>query len=266
MSECSGGRAGEAEVEVVPRGTEVTLCEVHAAHEGERAVDDADLAVVAIVYLVGEGGEAHGQEGLYLHAAAREAAEITVARVPAAHVVVEQPHVHALGGFGKQEVGHGFAHGVGGEDIGLEIHVAAGRGDGFGEGIEESAAVAEQREVVAGGDGGAAAVVHELRKRHQRAVNPLLGRIAKPRVVEVEGFGVLVDAMSLAYVLPEEIIRHPAHDGQEDKHEDPRHGLGRLPVFEHDNGHGAKYQYGVEHEDACHGVVFQKHVGDLVDE
>ena len=85
----------------MPRGTEVTLREVHAAHEGERAVDDADLAVVAIVHLVGEGGEAHGQEGLYLHAAAREAAEIAVARVPAAHVVVEKPHVHALGGFGK---------------------------------------------------------------------------------------------------------------------------------------------------------------------
>ncbi len=266
MPECGGGRAGEAEVEVVPRGTEVTLREVHAAHKGERAVDDADFAVVAVVHLVGEGREAHGQEGFYLHAAAREAAEIAVAGVPAAHVVVEQPHVHALGCFGEQQVCYGFAHGIGCEDIGLEIHVATGRGDGLGEGVEEGAAGIEQREVVAARNGRAAAVVHELRHGHQFPVNALLGCVAEPRIVEVEGFGVLVDAVSLAYVLPEEIIRHPAHDGQEDKHENPRHSLGRLPVFEHDNGHGTKDQYGVEHEDACHGVVFQKHVGDLVDE
>ncbi len=94
--------AAEFQVRVAPLAPTVArhvpLGDVHAADEPLAAVHHAELAVVAVVHLAREGREPHRHEGHHRYAGVAHTGEERVLHVPAAHVVVYEPHLHALPG------------------------------------------------------------------------------------------------------------------------------------------------------------------------
>ena len=61
---------------------------VHAAHKACYAVDDNNLAVVAIVHFAGEDGECNSQKGIDLDACGFHLVEKTLLYMPTPHVVI----------------------------------------------------------------------------------------------------------------------------------------------------------------------------------
>ena len=75
---------------------DITFGNVHAADESHSAVDDAELAVVAVVHLACEGREAHGHEWHHLDTGITHTLEEGVVNVPASHIVVDYSHFHSF--------------------------------------------------------------------------------------------------------------------------------------------------------------------------
>ena len=97
--------------------------QVHAAHIAHSPVDDAHLAMVAIVCAVRQAGEAHRQEGLHLNASLLHTAEKGCVHIPAAHIVVEQAHLNAPLRTVHEGVGHQKAHGIVLDDVRLQMNM-----------------------------------------------------------------------------------------------------------------------------------------------
>ena len=74
---------------------EVFVAEVEAADPGPAPVDDHDLAVVAEVQVQPAGAAADHVEGMDLHAACTQRADIGARQAEAAERVVQQVHAHA---------------------------------------------------------------------------------------------------------------------------------------------------------------------------
>ena len=214
---------------------------VHAAYEPLAPVDDDNLAVVAVVGLAGEGREPHGQERPYVHTALAHTLKEAVADVPAAHVVVYHPHLHAPAGTVHERVGHEAAQRVVRKDVYVNVYVVAGPAYG-GEQLEE--------EGVAIGDDADPGVVerqghvlvHEEVYRGTVALGQaqvaLLGELEHRPLCELVHAALAHHAL-LAGVYAEEHVEHYAHHRHEEDDQRPGHGLGRLAVVhEHmDDGH-----------------------------
>ena len=81
---------------LVAGALDIALRYVHASDIAHTAVDDNDLAVVAVVQLAGERREVDGQEGTYLDAFFTHALEVAAVHLPAAYVVVDDAHLHPV--------------------------------------------------------------------------------------------------------------------------------------------------------------------------
>ena len=123
----------DPEVGVAPRppfrAAHVAVGDVHAADETHAAVDDHDLAVVAVIDLAGEARELHVQEGVHLDPFAAHPLEERFADAAASHVVVEDPHVHPLPGLFHECVAQAPPRFVIAEDVVLQVDVVPGPGD-----------------------------------------------------------------------------------------------------------------------------------------
>ena len=97
---------------------------VHAADETRGAVDDDELAVVAVVHLAGERREANGQERCHFDALFAHAFKEAVSHLPAAHVVVDDAYFHTLPDLGDEGVADQVAQGVVLEDVDVNVYVA----------------------------------------------------------------------------------------------------------------------------------------------
>ena len=105
---------------------DISLCNIHASDETYFSVDDADLTVVAIVHLTGKCRKLHWHESMHLHAVLAKHFEETVRGLPAAHIVIDQPHLHPLPGFFHQRIGHQTAQRVIGKDVSVQVDVVSG--------------------------------------------------------------------------------------------------------------------------------------------
>ena len=230
----------QAEMGVAPglvAGTlHVAQGNVHAADESRGAVDDAELAVVAVVHFPGEGRKPHGHEGLHLYAALAHPFEEPAFHVPASHVVVNDTHLHPLPSLGDEGIGKEPPQGVVGEDVGAEMDVVVCACNGFQQGGKEMVAVGIDVGFVVF-EGQRQALIGE--KLDERLVGGRQLEVALLHILEHRLPGQLVEALLaditfLAGVAPEEEIENDAHRRQEDKHQQPRGGLyGLLVVEEH---------------------------------
>lgn len=103
--------------------------DIHAADIAHAPVEDSYLAMVAVVDLAGEGRKADGHEGVDLHPTLTHPLIEAGRDAPAAHVVVDDAHLHALGSLGDQGVAHEAPQGVVLEEEEVEVDMVAGRGD-----------------------------------------------------------------------------------------------------------------------------------------
>ena len=213
---------------------DVAQGDVHAADIAHEAVDDDDLAVVAVVGLAGEAREAYGHERLYLDACHPHALEEAVLHVPAAHVVVDHSHLYALAGLGYQRVGDQTSQGVVLEDIDVDVDMALGGGYVLQEPGEELIAVAEHLHLI---------IIKGQREalidKHVDGGTELIGYLQVALLDEAQhgALGQLVerapaDIALLAAVDAEKDVGYDAKDRYEIDDERPGHSLGWLAIVQ----------------------------------
>ena len=223
---------------------------VHAADVAHAAVNDAQLAVVAVVDLAGESRELNGHEGIDVNAGGAHALEERCRNVPAAHVVVNQTHLHAGPCLVDKGVGHEASQRVVADDVGFKVYVMFGPSDVPQQGVEEFIAVGmdfglvvleRQRPVLA------------CEKLYQHAVLLgqhevlLFGKLEHGALSQLV-HAALADILLLTRVLPEEEIKHYSYYGHEDKHHHPGHRLGRLTVVHEHGDHNHQHHTDVNHK------------------
>ena len=131
----------------------VDLRDVDAAGEGDGAVDDQELAVVAAVDVHGEHGRrGKGAVGEDIHAVAAQVVE-QAGRGIGAVVVVDKVYLQAHGVLGDEELGEFGGDGAV-ELVAFHVDAVFGGGDGGEHGGVGAGAVFQQMDVVAGDEGG----------------------------------------------------------------------------------------------------------------
>ena len=111
------------------RAAHVAVGDVHAADEARAAVDDDDLAVVAVIDLAREARELDVQEGMDLDSRLAHLPEERLLDAAAPHVVVENPHADSLAGLRGERVAEAAARLVVAEDVVLQVDVVVCPGD-----------------------------------------------------------------------------------------------------------------------------------------
>ena len=99
----------------IPRG------DVHTTNEPDLSINHAQLSVVTIVHLTGKGREFHRHEAMYLNARIPHPFKERALHVPAAHIVVDHPHLHMLLGLVNQRVSNHVSQFVVVEDIRVDM-------------------------------------------------------------------------------------------------------------------------------------------------
>ena len=99
---------------------------VHSAYESLRAVDDAYLAVVAIVHLTGEGRKSYGHERTHLYACLTHTVEEPFGHSPATYIVVYQAHLYPFARLGNKGITYKTAQRVVGYDVCVKMNVVGG--------------------------------------------------------------------------------------------------------------------------------------------
>ncbi len=229
---------------------DITQGDIHAADEARLAVDDAYLAVVAVVDLAGERREMHGDERTDHDTGTAHALEEASAHPPASHIVIDDPHLDALARLVDEHVGQQVSQGIVGKDVDRQMNVLPRTADGLEQG--------EVKGVTVGKD--VDAVVLE----RQRA--PLVGQLPYERLAfgrQMQGglfdkaehrtLGEQVEALTaddalLAGVAAEEYVEDDAAKRHEDQHKEPCHRLLGLTVVEQDRHHRTENQHDIEQQ------------------
>ena len=247
-----GAAALDPEVGVAPcappGAADVAVGDVHAAEEAHAAVDDGDLAVVAVIDLAGEERELDVQEREHLDSFAAHPLEKVLFHAAAPHVVVEDAHLDPLPGFRDQRVAQAAARCVVAEDVILDVDVVLCAGDFGQQGLHlrppvgvggDPAAVERDRVARVGQQGG------------QRAVRfGQVGTVGVLGFFELHGDALARPARDDALfgeVLAEEKIEDQPHDGGQHQHDDPRQRLQRIAVVGDDDQNDAEDQIGRAH-------------------
>ena len=142
----------DAQVRVAPLpdarvAPEVFVADVEAADPGAPAVHHHDLAVVAEVQVQPVDAAADGR--LHRDAGGPQPVDVGARQAVAADLVVQQVHPHAGGGALQQPRAQFPAHAVVAQDVELDQHVVAGRGDALEDRPEGGSTVDQQRGAVA---------------------------------------------------------------------------------------------------------------------
>ena len=214
----------------------IAVGDVHSAQKTRMAVDHRDLAVVAVVDFAREARKLHVQEGVHLGAGRAQRGEEGAFDAAAAHVVVEQAHLHAAQGPDDERIAQPAARRVVGDDVVLQVDVVLGPADR----LEQRLHLLPPRRV--GGDAAAAERYGmQGRAEHggQRGVCLRdAGGLLAAVFVEMPGHALARaprDDAALAEVLPEEEVEDHADDRREEQHENPRYRLQRIAVVGHDD-------------------------------
>ena len=99
----------------IPRG------DVHTTNEPDLSINHAQLSVVTVVHLTGKGREFHRHEAMHLNARIPHPFKERALHVPAAHIIVDHPHLHMLLGLVNQRVGNHVSQLVVVEDIRVDM-------------------------------------------------------------------------------------------------------------------------------------------------
>ena len=228
---------------------DIAVGDVHAAEEAHGAVDDRYLAVVAVVDLACEARELHVQKRVCLDPRRPHALEKGFFHACAPYVVIQQTHLHALAGLGRERVAQAGARDVVAQDVVLDVDVVFCAGDRFEQrfhfrfsvDVGHDAAAAERL-----GVGGPLQQPHErqMMRRHSAGV----GGLSLEPVVEPLA-GAARDDASFGEVLPEKEVDDQPGAGREHQHEYPRQGLERVPVVGDDDQSHAEDRQGVDDQE-----------------
>ena len=230
------------------RARDIALRDIDAAREADLPVHDQNLAVVAVIDAAGEPRESHRHEALRLHARLAEPAHELAAKAPAAHVVVDEPHLDAFGRLFDEDVGDFAAELVVLDNVIFEMDRRAGSAQGFPDLVERLGAVVEHPHPVA--DGQQRLVVIE-QQRDDVAVVDDFGTVQQGGAVDfeellpaqrVEAFEVLkplaAEKLLLAVVAAEHDVEDEPHARKQRDDDDPREGLDRVALVVDDDGDG----------------------------
>ena len=227
----------------------VAVGDVHSSDESHPAVDDRDLAVVAVVDLAGEKRELHVQERVHLDSLGSHPLEKGFFYPGAAHVVVENPHLDPLAGFGDEGVAQAAAGRVVAEDVVLDMDVVAGRGDRFEQGLDLRSAVGVGGQLAAEERDGQSRAVQQPDQRQplRRDVRAACGVVFFQPHGDASA-GAVRDDAALGEILTEEEVGHQPCDRRQHQHQYPRQGLQRIAVVGDDDQHHADDRQRVERQ------------------
>src|SRR5690606_39148149 len=118
--------------------------------EGQPAIDDGDLAMIA--QIESEAGWQQGRriEGRHLDAEPAQAADGATQGIPGADTVDEYPHVYSPAGGSAQRVDHLGGDAVGGKQIARQGNLLAGLANGGDQAREELLSMVQRFDQVAG--------------------------------------------------------------------------------------------------------------------
>ena len=105
---------------------DITHGDVHTARETLYAVDDAELAVVAVVHLAGEGRKLDRHEDAHVDASTAHTLEEPVRHPPTSHIVIDNAHLDALACLLYQGIRNQPAQRVVGKDVHIEVYMMPG--------------------------------------------------------------------------------------------------------------------------------------------
>ncbi len=162
-----------------------------------------------------------------------------VLHFPAAHIVVDDAHLHAVPGAVDECVGDDVTELVIFKDEDVDMDMMLGETDGMEQGGEERIAGGVERHVVVFERQCHALV---LEQQHQGTVRFGEAQVTLLNIFEHRPFrqltqGALGDEALFACVLTEEDIKEDTYYWQGPEHKDPCHGLGGLPVVHDDLDH-----------------------------
>ncbi len=226
----------------------VIVGDVHAAREGQAAVDDSDLAVVAQVQVPVTAEAAHRQE-LGVLPAGRPQGPHEAVQAVGAHPVGEQPHHHALLGLLHQQVAEALAGAVILEDVVQHVHMVGGPLDGGLQLTVGLLGLDQQLHLVAAGGRAAPHAVAQQHKLPLRRLGQLGGRLGYLQVgqllllliqvrVKLGVAGVAAADLAVQAAATNQKVEQDPHVGQEHDEEDPGQGGGGLAALEHDTQDG----------------------------
>lgn len=244
------GFALEPQMSVAPRPElrtgNVTLRDIDSSRKAYSAVDDQNLAVVAVVDMAREPGKNDRHEAAHLDARPAQPPEILAPEPPAPYVVVDQPHLDALGGLGDQDVGDLAAQLVVLDDVVFHMDRLAGlpqrpaylverlrpvvqHPDAVVHGQQRLVAVEQQRNGIA--------VIADLGLVQQRRMIDLVYLLPAQRIDLLQIVQLLaVEQFLLAVIAAEHDVEDESHDRQQRDHDDPRQRLDRLALVVDDHG------------------------------
>ena len=230
------------------RTRDIALRDIDTSRETDLSVHDQNLAVVAVIDPAGEPRENHRHEALHLHARLAEPSHELAAEAPAAHIVVDEPHLHAFGGLFDQDIGDLAPQLVVFDDVILQMDRRACSAKGRPDFVERLGPVVEYPHPVA--DGQQRLVVVE-QQRDDIAVIDDLGPMQQSRAVDfekllptqrVEAFDVLqplaAEEFFLAVIAAEHDVEHEPHAREQRDDDDPREGFDRVSFVMDDDRDG----------------------------
>ena len=243
------------EVGIAPRSLRIpfhiTGGNVHASYEGHFTVDDNQLAVIAIVHLAGEGRKFHWEESVDVDTFATHTLIEAVVNVPAAHVIVDDPHLYALPGFVDEGICDETSQFVVGEDVALDVDALLCLSDLLQQRPKERIAIGVDFHLIVLEGQSTILIVEKVDQVAVLLSNLevfLLGvdpGLPLRQLVE----GTLRNVALPTDVLTEKDVEHDADERQKGEHKKPCHGLRRLSVI---------HQHGDHHRDDDGDVCYKK--------
>ena len=109
---------------------DITQGDVHSTDESHLAVDDDNLAVVAVVSLARENRELHRHERMDFDAFLTHPLVEAVLHLPARHIVIDEPYLDTLASLGDERVGDEPSESIVVEDEHIDMYVVLCLGDG----------------------------------------------------------------------------------------------------------------------------------------
>ena len=229
----------------------ITCGNIHTSDITHLTVDDTDLTVITVVYLSGKGRELHRHEGMHLYTLITHTFEEGTVYTPATYRIVDHAYLNTLFCLCDQRVGHHISQGIIIKNIRIQMDMMFGLSYIPQESMKEMIAVGIDIHMVI----------------LERECPVLCGEQFDQRVVflwqmKILLFGelqhgtfsqlihtVLRDHLLLAGVLSEEEIEDKTYHWQEDQHQHPCHGLGRLPVVEQHHQYAGNNDHHIHEED-----------------
>ena len=217
---------------------DVSVGDVHAPDEAHTSVDDGYFAVVAVVDFARETREPHVQKGPHLDTLGAHTLEKGAFDACTPHVVVENPHLDALPGFGDERIAQAAARAVVAEDVVLYMNVMLGFGDSGEQSFHFGGSVDVGGDAAATERHGMGGVEEQVDQRPMvRGEGGTVGRVGLLALCSKTLAHTARDTAPFGEVLTEEEVDDEPDTWSEEQHQNPGQRAQRIAVVGDDDQH-----------------------------